>query len=102
MSTADRLLVVEVSGAAYSAVLDPRATDVPREEGWPVPTSHRRGRGRTLRYHLTRPQAESMAEHLVEVGSNFATFGDDPETRAEGRACLAAAARVRATIGATR
>jgi hypothetical protein len=94
------LVEVRVSGAAYVAALDPHATDVPREAGWPEPTRRRQGRGSTFVYSLTREAAADMADHLATLGECFTFEGsvDDPETYREGRACLAAAARIRSTL----
>lgn len=93
-------LTVTVSGKTYHGALDPHATDVPREEGWPAPTARRRGRGEQFVYELTREQADSMAEHLETLGENFTRYTDseDVEVRAEGRACLKDAKRIRAQL----
>lgn len=91
-------VMVAVSGKAYFACLDPGASSVPTECGFPAPTWRKVGKGSQAVYVLTREQALDMAHHLWTVGDSFA-YGD-PETRAEGRACLAAAGRVREAIAA--
>jgi hypothetical protein len=89
-------MIIAVSGKAYYAGLDPAATGVPREEGWPEPNWFRHGKGWQLRYSLTREQAVEMADHLQVLGEGL-MYGD-VETRVEARACLAAAARIRAQL----
>lgn len=88
---------ITVSGVAYEAALNPLASGVPREEGWPKPEPRRVGRGLQYRYPFTPELAEQIASHMESVGEGF-MYGD-PETRAEGRALLRDAARVRRLLG---
>lgn len=89
---------IQVSGKTYFGVLDPRATDVPKEEGWPTPTFARRGRGTTATYDLTREQAEVMADHLRDMAECRLTGSDDVDDHAEGRACAKDALRIQTAL----
>lgn len=86
-------VTVAISGKAFHAALDPKTSGVPGEEGWPAPTFRKAGKGVQAVYELNRAHAESMEHHLRDVGEGFMA-GDDPGTRAEGRACVAAADRI--------
>lgn len=89
---------VTVSGKTYDNALNPGVSNVPGEIGLPVPTPRRRGRGWQLSYVISPEVAENLLDHLLVVGSSFAA-GDDPETRADGRAILRDARRLGADLG---
>jgi len=90
-------MIIAVSRTAYYAGLDPHATGVPGELGWPEPTPHPRGRGAEYRYTLPPEQADEMADHLATLGASL-MYSSEPDDRAEGRACLTAAIRIRAQV----
>lgn len=92
-------MTVRVSGKAYYAALDPKATNVPVEEGWPEPRKVRPGRGIQVVYELTPGQTLAMALHLRDVADSL-SYGTDSETRVEGRACCAAARQIEDQIEA--
>ena len=71
-------VTVAVPGVVYYDALDPLATDVPREEGWPEPSARRRGRGRQFVYELSPEQAESMADYLDDRAVGL-MMGADPD-----------------------
>lgn len=92
---------IVICGKAYLAALDPGATSVPDESGWPRPTFQRRGRGTQAVYELTDSQALDMADHLDTLAECFLTgssAADDPDSRAEGRACERMAHRIRTAL----
>jgi hypothetical protein len=93
-------MIVTVSGKTYYGALDPGATAVPGEEGWPTPSFRRVGKGLQATYDVTPEQAREMASHLQTMSEGFA-YGDDADTRAEGRAFRKDAERIRATLGVT-
>lgn len=93
-------MAVTVSGKTFWGCLDPRATDVPREAGWPKPMPRRAGRGTRWTFDMTREQAEELLEHLETVGVSFTQGSDDPDSRAEGRAILRDAQRIRSLLTA--
>ena len=84
-----------MSGVGYRAAIE--ASSVPREEFWPKPTMRKQGRGVQAVYEGDKNLAELIASHLEEVGESF-VIGDDDQTRAEGRACLRDAARIRESL----
>lgn len=85
-----------VSGKSFDAACDPSASDVPREEGWPEPEHRRRGKGWQCVYPPSLDLARLIESHMRTVGEGFMYAGpDDPETRAEGRALLRDADRLR-------
>jgi hypothetical protein len=92
---------VTVSGKAYSAALDPLATEVAKEYGLPKADVRRVGKGQQHVYRsITREQAEAIwwqLDCLAEVFSGADI--DQPETKAEGRACRIAADRLREQLG---
>jgi hypothetical protein len=88
------IMKILVSGAAYEAACSPHASQVPQEEGWPAPTSRKAGKGRLYVYEGDAALAEKMRSHMQIVGEGFLSGGTDPDTRREGRALLAAAARI--------
>jgi len=78
-----------VSGKTYRACLDPSTTQVPSESGWPEPVVFkRRGKGIQVVYQLTESQWSEMVEHIRDIGELFASLPHDPDSQAEGRACL--------------
>ena len=87
-------MTLTISGKAYRAACDPNASQVPTEEGWPTPTATRRGKGWQYHYEATAEQADLIESHLRVVGECL--LWADPEARAEGRACIAAADRIAA------
>lgn len=92
---------ISVSGKTYFAALDPNATAVPAESGWPVPRFRRFGNGVQVSYEVdTIAVARDIAEHLDTMGECFTAGSDDPFSRAEGRACYRDAARIRLAIDA--
>lgn len=93
-------VIVKVSGKTYWAALDPAATGVPGECGWPAARVRRVGRGQQWQYVLSREAAEQMREHLFTVGVSFVDGADpeDAETCVEGRACLRDAQRIAALL----
>lgn len=88
---------VTVSGKAYYAALDPLATGVAKENDLPETRVRRVGKGEQHTYpDITRVQAEAIwwqLDCLAEVFSGADV--DQPETKAEGRACRTAADRLR-------
>lgn len=86
---------ITLSGKTYSAAIE--VSDVPREEAWPEPTERRVGRGYQYVYDVTIEQAELIVSHVELIGECF-VVGDDDYTRAEGRACLRDATRIRKQI----
>lgn len=83
-----------VSGTTYYGACDPKATGVPGAEGWPEPTIMRSGKGHRFVYEGDLDLAEKIASHLEQLAGSFA-YGDDAETKAEGRAFARDAARIR-------
>jgi len=93
-------LKVTVSGKTYDACLDDKVSSVPREIGLDkVPSTWAKiGRGYQVTWAaMPVAVAEALHDHLVTVGEGFAA-GDDPDTRAEGRAILKDARRLGARI----
>ncbi len=88
-----------MSGKAWDAACDPRASNVPTEEGWAdcLIEIKRRGRGYTYTYSVNPPTASLIASHLRMLGEGF-MYAPDPESRAEGRACLVAAERIEGMV----
>ena len=96
LSPAGRLLpAIAISGVSYNAACDPRISNVPGEENWPTPRARRVGKGQ--QYIYPGNIAELVATHLEEVGSDF-IIGEEPTTRAEGRAMLRDARRWRTRV----
>lgn len=94
-----KILTVHVSGVAYYAALDPRATGVPKELGLPEPKLWKKiGRGHQVHYDVTFEQADEIVEHFETLGVGFTTGSDDLDTRAEGRELLRAASSLRKQI----
>lgn len=56
------------------------------------------GKGRTYKVHVTRDGAEVIEDYCRTVGETFA-YETEPETRAEGRALLKVADRIRGLLG---
>jgi hypothetical protein len=70
---------LRIPGMVYDECFDPRATGVPKENGWPEPTRVvRRGFGHQLVYDVDRATALDMAEHAIEWGDTL-SFGVDPD-----------------------
>ena len=90
---------IEVNGKAFFDVLDPLASNVPTEEGWPSPTSRKVGHGRTFTYDVTPEVAELIASHMQVVGEGWA-YSDDPDALASSRNLLRQAKRVRDQVSA--
>lgn len=78
---------IAVSGKTYFAALDPLATGA-HDEGLTSTGSRRVGKGRQFLYELDRPHLDALIKRLDAVGTTFLDC-DTPDTRAEGRACLA-------------
>lgn len=89
------MTTIRVSGKAYWAACDPGASEVPREEGWPVPTCRRVGKGLQFEYPYSPELAEQIASHMQLVGEGL-MYGE-AETRVEARALLRDARRIRNT-----
>jgi hypothetical protein len=87
-NSTDRTMRVVVSGKTYYACMDPQCTSVPGENNWPAATIRRVGRGVQADYgDVPLPVVAHMLNHLWTIGPSWAG-GDDPETRAEGRAIV--------------
>jgi len=84
--------VITISGVSWESAIS--GSQVSQEENWPKPTVLRRGRGWQYRLPWSMDLAEKVASHLETLGSTFVTL-DDPDDRAEGRALLRDAARIR-------
>lgn len=83
-----------LSGKTYYACVDPGCSQVAAEIGLPVPTHRRVGRGDQFVWtDVPTDTALALHDHLVCVGEGFA-YGDDPDTRAEGRAIIRDAAKL--------
>jgi hypothetical protein len=68
-----------VPGSIYRDALDPRATDVPDEAGWPQAVFRRRGSGTQYVYaRLSREQVEEIIEHVRDRADGLA-YGADPD-----------------------
>jgi hypothetical protein len=92
-------VTVNIPGRAYLACLDPLATGVPEEEGWPEPRIIKRGRLEfSARYELTRYQAYQMMTHMRDFGETLGGAGVDDELR-EGPACLRGAYALAKALG---
>lgn len=89
-----RRFEIVVSGKAYHAACDPKVSSVPTEERWPAPTLRKRGRGVQAVYLATEDDADLIASHLEDVGASLMY---DVSSRAEARACLRDADRIRLT-----
>lgn len=72
------MIEIRVPGFIYHECLDPQATDVPREMGWPEASMHRVGRGRQFRYMVTPAQAAEIISHISEMGEAWSYGVDDP------------------------
>lgn len=79
-----------VSGKAWTEACNPAWRGTPTEEGWPAPTWRRRGKGHQAVYEVDLRTAHLIADQLRLIGEALA-YGDDPDVRADSRACLAAA-----------
>ena len=88
-----------VAGKAWHNAMDPNATQMPDERGWPAHTRIRRvGRGLQFVYEdVPREVAEDIAWWLWEIGDGWLT-GTDPETAADGRSLVRAAESIRQQI----
>ena len=75
-----------VPGAVWDDALDPAATGVPREEGWPEPIRHvRRGYGYQAIYQdIPRRIAIAIASYVLDRAEGL-TFGVDPDESARQR-----------------
>lgn len=91
--------VLAVSGVSYFGGCDPLISSVPSEEKWPKPEQRRVGRGWRFIYPSDPVLAEQIASHLHVLGQSL-LYGDT-EARAEGRAMLRDAARIRKAFGGT-
>lgn len=79
---------VIVSGKTYYACMDPQCSSVPGEHDWPTASLKKVGRGIRADYgHVPLSVAKTMLDHLWTIGPSW-VGGDDPGTRAEGRAIV--------------
>lgn len=82
---ADGTMLFDVPGIVFYECLDPQATNVPAEEGWPRPASiRRRGHGATFTFCVTAAQRTAMLEWIVEFAESQIS-GTDPENRGRMR-----------------
>lgn len=63
-------------------------------------TVRRAGRGRSYIVTTTIAGADTIADYCETVGSTFVGFDGDPEAKADGRALLAVAERIKALLDA--
>jgi hypothetical protein len=91
-------LTIKIPGAVYHDALDPLATQIPDESGWPKPTRKRVGRwGSSWTYELTREQTEEMETYLRERAQSLMYAADpDPVYRTTLKTCE----RIRAVLDA--
>lgn len=85
-------MIVTVNGKAYIAAID--GSGVPEEEGWPVPSMRKVGRGFQAVFDVTPEQARLIESHLQDLGETWSGAGVDGGGP-DGRACLAAAKSIR-------
>lgn len=69
---------LRVSGFVYYECFDPMCTDVPRELGWPVPTTVKMGKGYQMRYTVTAKIAAEMLSNARAFGEAMSSGVDDP------------------------
>lgn len=89
---------VRVPGAVYYECFDPYCTDVPRESGWPEPKTRSVGKGRQMRYEVSREMAVDMIEN-AELFGQAISYGVDPETAVTGRMIVRWVERERERLG---
>lgn len=68
---------LRVPGAIYRECLDPAATAVPRESGWPEADLVRVGHGWTAVYQVDPAVAAAIVDHVREMGEVWSWGVDD-------------------------
>jgi hypothetical protein len=89
---------ITVNGRAYFSCLDPMATGVPGEEGWPEAELRRVGRGYQAVYLCTVVQAKEIAEWLADFGGTLLQLTAEEDELREGPACMKAAESIWAQL----
>lgn len=67
-----------IPGTIYDDCLDPLATSVPKEAGWPTPKLRRKGLGKQAIYETDEITARCIIQHIANRADDMA-YGVDPE-----------------------
>ena len=81
-------MTITICGVNYDNTMDPLCTDVPKERGWPEPTSWRRYGRHGYRYvyaDVPLDTAAAILDHMQRMADIYQD-GDDLENRANSRA----------------
>lgn len=88
---------LRVPGFVFAECLDPYATGVPKERGWPDAVAERRGYGCQYVYDVETETAHEIVKHVHEWASGL-TFGVDPDMAATTRRMVRWAEKIAPTL----